>query len=182
MRIGRFTVCLTLLGLLLLCGQHFASAQARTSMSPNQSKPPAKTNSNKAAEDISGMYSFLNEGEFVQINLEPDGVSGYISRRGDLESDRGAFLDQFFDKAAVDDHDVSFTTRPLHGVWYEFHGRFDRGEGKTKSDDGYYVIKGTLKQFLTNANNSTSSSSREVVFKLLAQPSEERARGKVKKD
>ena len=53
------------------------------------------------AEDISGTYSFFKEGELLQINLDKDGVSGYISRMGELESDRGTFLDHFFTKAAI---------------------------------------------------------------------------------
>jgi hypothetical protein len=122
------------------------------------------------AEDISGMYSFLNEGEFVQINLEKSGTTGYISRMGDLESDRGTFLDQFFSTASVQGHDVAFTTRQIHGVWFEFKGRFDRGSAKTKSSDGYYVLRGTLKEFTTDASKHTTSRSREVEFKLLAQP------------
>jgi hypothetical protein len=166
------TVCLRFTALLLLFVAVSTQAQTRQSMLPDQDRPASKDNGNKAAEDISGMYSFLGEGEFVQINLEPDGVSGYISRRGDLDSDRGVFLDQFFSKASVNGHDVSFTTKPLHGVWYEFQGRFDRGQGKTKADDGYYVIKGTLKQYITEANKNTSSRSRTVEFKLLAQPPE----------
>src|SRR6266568_2530715 len=37
-----------------------------------------------AAEDYSGMYSFLREGEFVQITIEDKGaVSGFISRFGE---------------------------------------------------------------------------------------------------
>ena len=87
------------------------------------------------AEDISGMYTFLKEGEFVQINIDANGVSGYISRQGDLESDRGAFLDQFFSQASVHGHDVAFTTKPVHGVWFEFKGRFDRGPAKTKKEE-----------------------------------------------
>ncbi len=166
------TVVLRFAALLLLFVAVSAQAQTRQSMLPEQGKPGAKENGNKVAEDISGMYSFLGEGEFVQINLEPDGVSGYISRRGDLDSDRGVFLDQFFSKASVDGHEVSFITKPLHGVWYEFQGRFDRGQGKTKADDGYYIIKGTLKQYVTDANKNTTSRSREVEFKLLAQPQE----------
>src|SRR5690242_17625872 len=98
--------------------------QTRVSLAPQAHIEQAK-NVNAAAEDISGMYSFLSDGEFVQITLEPDDVSGYISRKGDLESDRGAFLDQFFDTASVKDHDVTFTTRSLHGVRFEFKGRFD---------------------------------------------------------
>jgi hypothetical protein len=123
-----------------------------------------------AAEDISGMYSFLKEGEFLQITLEKSAVSGYISREGDSDSDNGVFLDQFFAKADVQDHDVSFTTRAIHGVWFEFKGRFDRGPGKTKGDDAYYILKGTLKEMTTADDKSVTARSRDVEFKLLAQP------------
>jgi hypothetical protein len=123
-----------------------------------------------AAEDISGMYSFLKDGEFLQINLEKAAVTGYISRMGDSDSDNGVFLDQFFSRADVQGHEVSFTTRPLHSIWYEFKGKFDRGPGKTKSDDGYYILRGTLKEFTSNGEKSAATRSREVEFKLLAQP------------
>ena len=142
---------------------------ARDSAQQAKGDPPA--------EDISGMYTFLREGEFVQINLEQSGASGYISRRGDLESDRGAFLDQFFDKASVHGHDVAFTTRPLHGVSYEFSGRFERGQAKTKAQDGYYILRGTLKEIMSNG--STSSRTRQVEFRSLGQPPDE---GERKKD
>jgi hypothetical protein len=72
----------------------------------------------------------------------------------------------------VQGHDLSFTTRQLHGVWYEFIGKFARGTGKTKADDGYYVLRGTLKELSTNADKTVSARSREVVFKLLAQPND----------
>jgi len=124
-----------------------------------------------AAEDISGMYSFVKEGEFLQITLDRNSVTGYISRMGDSETDNGVFLDQFFARADVQGHDVSFTTRPLHSVWYEFKGKFSRGPGKTKGDDAYYILRGTLKELTTNNPEKTvSSRSREVEFKLLAQP------------
>jgi hypothetical protein len=124
-----------------------------------------------AAEDISGMYSFIKEGEFLQITLDKNAVTGYISRMGDSDSDDGVFLDQFFLKADVQGHDVSFTTRPLHSVWYEFKGKFSRGPGKARGDDAYYVLRGTLKELTSNnAAKTVSSRSREVEFKLLAQP------------
>ena len=146
----------------------FAPAKAPGSETSKQT-----SSASKAAEDISGMYSFLGDGEFVQINLEETGVSGYISRRGELDSDRGAFLDQFFSKAAVQGHEVSFTTKPLHGVWFEFNGRFDRGAAKSKAEDGYYILRGKLIQFISDSNNSTTSRSRDVEFKLLGQPQDE---------
>src|SRR5262249_11186650 len=108
-RVTRGSACFTLfLAAFLLA----AGAQDRNRLTP---KPPAdhSDNINAAAEDISGMYSFLHDGEFIQLTLEKDGVSGYISRQGDIESDHGAFLDQFFDRASVKDHDVTFSTKPL---------------------------------------------------------------------
>lgn len=146
-----------------------ASAVGQISKPQSQAPAPAAT----PAEDISGMYSFLKEGEFVQISLEEQGVSGYISRIGDLDSDRGTFIDQFFSRASVQDHDVAFTTKPIHGVWFEFKGRFDRGPAKTKAEDGYYVLRGTLSEFVTDSEQKTTSRSRQVEFKLLGQPQED---------
>jgi len=156
--------------LVLLASSAFA--QDRNSLAPKAAVEHEKS-VNAAADDISGMYNFLGEGEFVQISLEQDGVSGYISRRGDRESDHGAFLDQFFEHASIKDHDVSFTTKPLHGEWFEFKGRYERGAAKTREQDGYYVLRGTLKRFVTDANGSTTSRSRQVEFKLLAQPDDD---------
>jgi len=136
------------------------AAQQETS----EAKPP------NAAEDISGMYGFLKEGEFLQINLERTQVTGYISRQGESETDHDVFLDQFFSRADVQGHDVSFTTKPLHSVWYEFKGRFDRGPAKSKAEDGYYILRGTLKEYSTSGDKSTLTRSRDVEFKLLAQP------------
>ena len=63
-----------------------------------QDPTPAKT-----ADNYSGMYSFLQDGEFVQITVEDEGrVTGFISRYGDSDSDRGAFLDQFFKQGKLD--------------------------------------------------------------------------------
>jgi len=163
----------------LVAGQSSNSDQSAT---PSGRSEAASAASHKKAEppaeDISGMYSFLREGEFVQINLGEDGVSGYISRKGDLDSDRGAFLDQFFDKAFVSGHDVSFATKPLHGVTFEFTGHFERGAAKTKAQDGYYVLRGTLKELVKDSNGKTTSSSREVAFKLMGQPPEQSGRSK----
>jgi hypothetical protein len=166
---------------MVAAGQTQAVLNTRGQTQPSQQDAPAIVP--HAAEDISGMYSFLKDGEFLQINLEKTAVTGYISRMGDSDSDNGVFLDQFFAKADVQGHDVSFTTRPLHGVWYEFKGKFDRGPGKTKAEDGYYVLRGMLKEFSTASNKTVATRSREVEFKLLAQPddSDEQAPPKKKK-
>jgi hypothetical protein len=159
------------------------SAAAQTKKA--QPKAPQQDSAQAPAppDDICGMYTFTGDGEFLQITREDGAITGYISRMGDLESDRGAFLDQFFSKASVQDHDVTFTTKVVHGVWFEFKGRFDRGPGKTKAEDGYYVLRGTLTEFTFNQDKSSSSSrARQVEFKWLAQPQEvEESKGSTKK-
>ena len=144
--------------LLLIC--MIASGQ-NTAPNPPTAKP---------ADDYSGMYSFLQDGEFVQLTVEDQGrVTGFISRYGDLESDRGEFLDLFFKSGKLEGKNLGFTTQTVHGVWYEFKGVVERGNGKNPGDEAYYVLKGTLTQNSTDANKKTSSKSREVAFKLFPQ-------------
>lgn len=123
--------------------------------------PPAKP------DDYSGMYTFLREGEFVQITVEDAGlVTGFVSRYGENDSDQGAFLDHFFKQGKLDGHDLSFTTETVHGTWFEFKGKIDRGPAKTRAQEGYFVLKGTLTENSTDAAKKVSAKAREVEFKL----------------
>jgi hypothetical protein len=132
---------------------------------PAQNAPPPKP-----SEDYSGMYTFLRDGEFVQINLEDEGrVTGFVSRYGEAGSDQGAFLEQFFKQGKLEEKKLTFSTETVHGVWYEFKGTVERGEGKKVGDDSYYVLKGTLNQYTSDADKKTSSKSRDVVFKAFPQ-------------
>ena len=140
------------------------SSSVLVAQAPAPNAPPPK-----AAEDYSGMYTFLREGEFVQINQEEGRVSGFVSRYGEGESDQGAFLDQFFKQGKLEGKKLTFSTETVHGVWYEFKGTVERGEGKNVGDDSYYVLKGTLKQYTIDAEKKTSAKSREVVFKAFPQ-------------
>jgi hypothetical protein len=119
--------------------------------------------------DPSGMYSFLREGEFVQLTLEDGKLSGYVSRFGDSDSDKGTFIDQFFDKASLDGGRLSFTTKTVHGTWYEFTGVITKTSGKQPTQEGYRVIKGSLIQHTTDANKMDKPRQREVEFKSFPQ-------------
>jgi hypothetical protein len=122
------------------------------------------------SDQYSGMYSFLRDGEFVQVTVEDQGkVTGFISRFGDLDSDKGAFLDQFFKEGRLDGTKLTFSTQTVHGVWFAFKGIIDRGEGKNRGDEAYYVLKGTLTENAIDNNKSSSSRSREVAFKSFPQ-------------
>ena len=113
------------------------------------------------------MYSFLKDGEFVQISVEDQGrVTGSISRYGDGESDKGTFLDQYFRSGKLDGNKVSFTTETVRGVWFEFKGTVERGEGKNPGDEAYYVLKGTLTDNTSDATKKVTTHASEVVLKM----------------
>ncbi len=119
--------------------------------------------------DYSGMYSFLRDGEFVQVSVEGQGhVIGFISRYADSEGASG-FLDHFFKSGKLDGKQLAFTTETVQGVWFEFRGTVERGEGKRRSDEAYYMLKGTLVENTTDEAKKTSSQSREVALKSFPQ-------------
>ena len=129
------------------------------------SKAPALPGS-----EYSGMYSFLRDGEYVQITVEEKGkVSGFVSRYGDSDSDRGAFLDQFFKQGMLDGNKLTFSTVTVHGVWFDFKGTVEKGEVKKADEEGAYILKGTLTQYTTDAADKTTSRSREVALKSFPQ-------------
>lgn len=130
----------------------------------------ANPRSTTPGADYSGMYSFLREGEFVQVTVEDQGrVTGFVSRYGDSEGDRGAFLDHFFKSGKLDGNELTFTTETVKGVSFEFRGTIERGEGKSRGDEAYYVLKGTLVEKTTDEAKKTSSRSLEVVLKSFPQ-------------
>lgn len=148
-----------------------AAAQTKPPVPAAGPAPAAAGNVNR---DITGMYTFIQEGEFVQVTVEtypPAGtkvgavVTGFVSRLGDLESDKGAYLDQFFTKGVLVGDKLTFTTKTIHGVWFEFTGTVARGPGKVKADEGFYIIRGTLKRNSVSADQKTTSQTREVIFK-----------------
>lgn len=117
-------------------------------------------------DDYSGMYTFLKEGEFMQITIEGKGnVTGFISRFGDSDSDQGTFIDQFFKSGKIDGNKISFTTETVHGASYAFEGTFLRGSGKSPQEEGYYSLQGLLTRNGADAQKKTSSRSTKVEFR-----------------
>lgn len=152
----------------------FACTIALAQEKPPASEPapaPQSKPADRPGAEYSGMYSFLKEGEFVQVTVEDAGrVTGFVSRYGDIESDKGVFLDQFFKSGKLEGTSLTFITDVVHGTAYEFKGSVARGEGKKPGDEAYYVLKGVLTERVTDVNQKTSSKSREVTFKAF--PSE----------
>jgi len=141
-------------------------AMAATAQEPPAQEKPTPPPVAHPGQEYSGMYSFLQEGEFVQVTVEEAGrVTGFVSRFGDLDSDKGAFLDHFFKNGTLHDNKLSFTTEMVHGKSFEFTGTIERGEGKKPGDEAYFVIRGKLTENSTDSNKKVSARSRDVAFK-----------------
>ena len=155
----RQVACFVLVALML------AGAQVNPDRQNKDRESPATPGA-----DYSGMYSFLRDGEFVQVTVEDRGrVTGFVSRYGDSENDRGVFLDHFFKPGKLDGNQLAFTTETVHGVSFEFRGTIERGEGKSPGDEAYYVLKGTLVENTSDEAKKTFSRSREVALKSFPQ-------------
>ncbi len=122
-----------------------AQAKAPAEKQPVAPKPQAQQQVPAPGSEYSGMYSFLREGEFVQITVEDRGhVTGFVSRYGDSDTDHDVFLDHFFKSGQLDGTNLMFTTDTVHGTSFEFRGTIIRGSGKMPGDEAYYELKGTL--------------------------------------
>ena len=122
-------------------------------------------NETAAANDISGAYTFLRAGEVLQLTVEDGKLTGYISRFGDSDSDKDQFIDQFFDQTTLEGTRLSFNTKTVHGVWYEFSGVVSTSAGKKPSQEGYHVIRGKLVQHTTDEGGKDKVMQRQVEFK-----------------
>jgi hypothetical protein len=144
----------------------FLALMVIASMLFAQEPPKSGADAAYHPDPLSGMYSFLREGEFVEIDFEEGNqLTGFISRFGDLDSDRGAFLDHTFAKGEHSGEKLSFATNPVHGVWFEFKGKVSTDKTKQPGAEGYAIIHGTLIQYKEDNNKKTTAKSTEVTFK-----------------
>jgi len=151
----------------------FAQVQASQSSSSQGAQTPLPQASPSATE-IAGLYSFLRDGEFVQLTVEDnDTVNGFISRYADAKEDKGAFVDYFFKSGSVKNSMVGwmlkFQTKTVHAVWFEFEGVVKRGPGKTPQNESYWVISGKLQRHDVGADGKDKIETRQVEFKSFPQ-------------
>lgn len=147
-------------------------AVAILSLAGRLSGQESKANASNPNSRYSGMYSFLKEGEFVQISVEDDGsIKGFISRYGDGGSDKEAFIEQYFHNATLEGNKLAFTTETVQAVWFDFKGTVERGEGKNSGEEAFYVLKGILTYNATDAGKKPITHPREVQLKMFPKES-----------
>lgn len=94
--------------------------------------------------EASGEYLLGKPGDVIEIILDSNGLTGYMSLIGRTDRDKDAALTYLFDDTELNAKTLRFTTRPVHGKSYIFEGTIVRGPAPTKAKDGYYLLKGTL--------------------------------------
>jgi hypothetical protein len=163
-----------ILGVVFLSGAFLSASAQQESRTAPQTQPTTEKNTARA---YSGMYTFLKEGEFLQLSIEDeDRVSGFVSRYEDEDNEKGTFVDQFFKSATLNGNRLAFTTKTVQGVWFDFNGTAERGAGKNPGDEAYYVLKGTLTESSTDAGKKTTSRNRDVEFRMFPQDISTQAR------
>jgi hypothetical protein len=152
------------------------SLQNRSQGHRSQGEPGSANSASQLSNlpsDAWGAYEFDHAGESIELDLDRNRLSGYISRLGDAETDNNTPLTFFFDQSAIDGDEISFQTRVLHGIWYSFRGTIVRGDGKARGDEGYYVLRGVLAAHHPESGRDKSADEtierREVHFKSMPQ-------------
>ena len=114
------------------------SLHSRNQPEPRPATPQTQGHST-LPESASGEYVLDDHGSVIQITIEHDHLTGYVT-----QMDGDAALTLFFDKASIDGKKLSFTTKKVHGLQYEFRGAIVRGEAPDLSSTGYYLLTGEL--------------------------------------
>jgi len=122
--------------------------------------------------DITGLYSFVHEGEFVQIEVNEGKVTGLVSRFKNEDMDKAEFVDQYFEQASLQDSTLTFRTKPADGVWFEFSGTVERGPAKSPSDEGYWIVRGTLTEQHASADGKATGKVHELTLKSFPEDAE----------
>lgn len=143
-------VCAAALLLLLFpvsraAGQTSApTLQRRDAQAVTDKAPAVTTGTSTLPPDVSGEYLLGDNGETIEIELEPKHLDGYVSILGDRTSDKGTPLTFFFKTSTLDGVEIGFTTHRIHETWYSFRGTIVRGAAQNPSAQGYYMLDGML--------------------------------------
>jgi hypothetical protein len=121
-------------------------------------------------QDAFGLYRYADrQGEFgegLQLNQQFGEVSGYFSVSAGAHS-HGKLTTYFLSEVSgggAEGH-FTFTTRQIHGVWYSFDGKVFRGSGANPTEDGYYLMNGTL---TTHDDQQNTTQNAKINLKLTA--------------
>lgn len=105
----------------------------------NTQPPPARSAKGVSTvpDTALGEYALDEDGSVVQITIERNRLSGYVTKM-----DQNTALTLLFDSTTIDGSRISFTTKTVHGVRYSFTGTVVRGDAADRSQSGFYRLVG----------------------------------------
>ncbi|HEY0785320.1 MAG TPA: hypothetical protein VGD62_05570 [Acidobacteriaceae bacterium] len=112
-----------------------------------------------------GEYRWREPGEVIELYVEDGFLRGYLTRRSERGDPASTPLTFSFvpEGTGASGDLLRFTTQRIHGEWYSFEGRVERGEALSSRQEGYYLLTGTLR--LRSAHGEQAS---QVRLKLAA--------------
>ncbi len=132
--------------------------------------------------DITGLYGFLHEGEFLQIEVTDGKVTGLVSRFKEEDPESGEFVDQYLEQGTLDGAHLSFKTKTMGGIWFEFSGEVERGSAKSAGDEGYWILRGSIVEHRSAADGKVSDKVHNVALKSFPQDPESETQSGGKKE
>jgi hypothetical protein len=117
--------------------------------------------------EAEGWYTMGREGESVEVDFEPRGLTGYLVMLGDAKTDKRAPLTFFFAKTRSGGDNIYFATHEIHRSWYEFTGVVAQSPPREKTLEVEYSLVGTLTLHRLEADGTDSTKSRRVKFKKM---------------
>jgi len=100
-------------------------------------------------DEASGEYELDGNGSVVQITIDQDRLTGYVSK-----IDKGTALTLFFAHTSIQGSRVSFTTKTVHGVSYSFTGSVVRREKASPSEEGFFRLAGQWTVYRDNGHET----------------------------
>lgn len=96
-------------------------------------------------EQATGEYELDDNGSVVQITVQDNRLTGYITKMQD-----SAALTLFFLKTSIEGTRVAFSTSTVHDLHYAFEGEIVRGNAATPDQNGFYEMVGELTEYRGN--------------------------------
>jgi hypothetical protein len=132
-----------IIAMLLLAGSGFAQTTPALHSRGHNNQQESPTQATKGvstlAENASGEFTLDSHGSVVQITIEHNRLTGYVTLM-----QQNTALTLFFDKTSIIGKRVAFTTKIVHGLSYSFAGEVVRGDAEAPALTGYYRLAGKL--------------------------------------
>ena len=125
-------------------------------------------------QDITGRYDFLGEEDLLAIIDEDGMLNGYIEVIQEDEEESAEFFSYSLTHGTREGIRVEFKTIKIHGLYYRFTGRVEKGKSRNPNHAGFLRLVGTVEIVRRDpATGKEMTELRDVVLKSLGYEEDE---------